>query len=1049
MNPEIRFPNVAPTHDKEFLALAAFFEGIFSIDWLVELSQRKVSRVLLELERGVQEGWLIRKAPGAFCFTELKERQKWQANLPTEKKERINQQMVELLLREMSDDDSKALAIAPYLLLISNDQEKCRWLMRAGNIHRRAFRIEEALQCYTKVLSDLSGLSGEEIDSLFTKAAIQYSKISTAKHDTIKVLSILQEAMIRARRWSKQTDEALLKMHLAKNEWLRAQYSSALRHFEQGWSIVKELKDPILLRSATTFSTFFLYWQGRFREAVKWYEKSVPEIEKYPQGRFPLLAGLTMAQCYAHIGQITQGLGMLDGIRTHCRESGDQHMEALSAVAMGVIMLDMHRIDDVIQYVESAVKQADQLKDEWVQMRGCLILAFAHYLKKKNKRSMKFLNAFLHRSRQLHVTVEIYPYLMELCWVIDQGRLPQVSGLSLKSEINRMINGENIYMRGVAYRYEALLQRKEGLPPERIIESLSLSLRWLEESGHQIQLARSQMELARQYLSLADEEKAREMTLRASKILYPINEILIPDDLRSLIKNRPQGETLLKEILNLGQQVVAIRDNKELMQQIVSTVNRITGAERGAIFLTEENTHPPRLQLKASKNITSDQISSPNFNSSIKMIEEVSLNGKGRIETNEASDLSSLSIDIRSRICVPMILRDKMVGVLYHDNRILSSAFRESDLELLAYFAALAAFAMDNTKAYEETQRLNQKLKQEKQYYEEQHLQNLHFEDIVGESPPILLLLAQIDKVASTESNVLILGETGVGKELVARAIHRSSGRRQKPFIRVHCSALPESLIPSELFGHERGAFTGASQRRIGRFELADGGTLFLDEIGDLSLEVQVLLLRVLQSKEFERVGGSQTLRSDFRLVAATNRNLEQLAKADKFRLDLFYRINVFPINVPPLRERKEDIPLLVHYFLKIYATKMGKSFQEIPKAEMDKIIHYDWPGNVRELENIIERGSILNSGPLFHVPELGLNHSEFSRMKDDVTLNGNERRHILWALQKTGWKVRGDGGAAELLKVHPSTLAFRMKKLAIQRPPGHYRRKGFREGNG
>jgi formate hydrogenlyase transcriptional activator len=483
--------------------------------------------------------------------------------------------------------------------------------------------------------------------------------------------------------------------------------------------------------------------------------------------------------------------------------------------------------------------------------------------------------------------------------------------------------------------------------------------------------------------------------------------------------------------------VVTIRDNKDLVQGIISTVNRITGAERGAIFLLEDHTNPPKLLLRASKTLTSDQIKHAGFASSMEMIEEVARAGKGRIlgiGLQKKQEILDREI-IRSRICVPMILRGTTVGVLYHDNRLLSSAFKESDLELLSYFAALAAFALDNARAYEEINRLNWNLNEENLYYKEEHLQNLHFEDIVGESPAIRSVFSQIDQVTETDATVMIIGETGVGKELVARAIHRNSPRRDKPFIRVHCSSLPESLIPSELFGHEKGAFTGAIRRRIGRFELADGGTLFLDEIGDLSLDIQVRLLRVLQTQEFERVGGSETLHSDFRLVVATNRNLEKEVKNEKFRADLYYRLAVFPIYVPPLRERNDDIPLLAHYFLKIYSKKRGKAFSGIPDMEMEKLLQYEWPGNVRELENIVERGTILNSGPLFKIPELRTEQHEASAPGGGVTLRDNERRHVLWALQKTAWKVRGTGGAAELLDIPPSTLAFRMKKLGIQRP--------------
>jgi transcriptional regulator with GAF, ATPase, and Fis domain len=420
----------------------------------------------------------------------------------------------------------------------------------------------------------------------------------------------------------------------------------------------------------------------------------------------------------------------------------------------------------------------------------------------------------------------------------------------------------------------------------------------------------------------------------------------------------------------------------------------------------------------------------------MKMISEVVTAGKGRISGLPTNDGSNILDDaIRSRICVPMILRDKTVGVLYHDNRLLSSAFKESDLELLSYFAALAAFALDNARAYEEINRLNGKLSEENLYYKEEHQQNLHFDDIIGASQVIKHVVSQINQVSGTDATVMIIGETGVGKELVARAIHKHSNRKDKPFIKVNCSALPEGVITSELFGHEKGAFTGAIRRRLGRFELADGGTLFLDEIGEINLDLQVKLLRVLQTKEFERVGGNETLHSDFRLIVATNRNLELDVKLQKFRADLYYRLAVFPIHVQPLRERREDIAPLAHHFLKIYAQNRGKEFAKIQDEEMEKLLQYDWPGNIRELENVIERGTILNRGPAFLVPELESKFQDSSSPNNDMSLASNEKRHILQVLQKVNWKVRGRGGAAEILQIPPSTLAFRMKKLGIKRP--------------
>jgi len=1024
---------------QQLLSISALFKAVFSIDWLMELLvERRPSRTLSLLEMASKEGWLKKEGPGSYCFADEKKQCHWESQLPEKEKRQLHLQIADILIRELPHNEQKAHAVAHHLIHLPNDMERCQFLIKAGDLHMKAFSTEDALQCYSKVLEDLLNLQGEKEDYLFSETAIKYSKVSTARHDTEKVLSILQSALTRARRWKNQGLEALLKMHMAKNEWLRSRYRSALKQFEKGWALAKELNDPKLMRSATTFSTFFLFWQGRFREAVRIYEKSVPDIEKYPKGGFPLLAVITVGYCYSEIGQVTQGLGMLDAIRNHCLKTGDLHLASYASASIGNILIEIGRIDEGIQFTEDSAKEAKKMHNDWVWITGKKVLAYAYYLKGEKRQAVRYLQEFLQESSKVQVTVYLYPYLMELCLAMQRGDLSPVDGLSLAKVVQSMIKEKNIFLKGVAYRYQAILRQMSAEPQEKVIQSFKNSLKWLEESGHQIELAKSKIELARQYLSTGEDEKVREIIHGATKILAPINEELIPDDLRALIKDRPVGENLLNEILKLGQEVVTIRDNKDLVQHIISTVNRITGAERGAIFLLDGESDSAQLTVRGTKNLTSDQIADHTFSSSMRMIKEVALSGEGRIlgiTAQEKDSLSSTRDIIRSRICVPMILRDKTVGVLYHDNRLLSSAFRESDLELLSYFAALAAFALDNAGAYEEIKRLNQKLSEETRYYKEQHLENLHFEDFVGESPAIKNVLSQVDQVTGTDATVMITGETGVGKELVARAIHRHSNRQDKPFIRVHCSALPESLIPSELFGHEKGAFTGATHRRIGRFELADGGTFFLDEIGDLSLDIQVRLLRVLQTKEFERVGGSETLRSDFRLVVATNSELEKKVRERKFRADLYYRLAVFPIYVPPLRERKEDIPILTHYFLKIYSKKRGKSFSRIHHTDMDRLLQYEWPGNVRELENIIERGTILSGEGAFRVPELAGSQPDWVHKGGGMTLRDNERRHILWALQKTSWKVRGPRGAAELLDLPASTLAFRMKKLGIERP--------------
>ncbi len=936
----------------------------------------------------------------------------------------------------VQDSDRKAKALSHHLLQLTNDYDGCLWLLKAGDSYLRVFKNEMALCCYRKALEDLLLQRGREADELFTETAVKYSKVSTARRDTTEVLSILREAMERARTWEDKCSQSLLEMHMAKNEWLRGQYDDALRRFNKGWNMAKNLNNPRLLRSATSFNTFFFYWQGLFKDAVNCYEESVPGVDKFPHGGFPILAAQVAAYCYSQIGQETQGLGMMDAIRKQCLEMGNRYLAATAGSGMAAVMIDLRRVDDALALLEQSIADASKEQNDWVWIRGNLMRAFIYFLKENYDSSLRYLKDFLHDSRRVHVVLRSYTYFLELCWAMETGKLPPQPGVSLENEIQSMIESQNVFMKGVAYRYKAMLQIRNGMSPQSIIASLNLSLKHLDRTGQKKAIGQTQAELARQYLAVGKEELARKTAQTACDILGAINQILIPEDLRPLIKQPSSSRELLEEILKLGRDVVTIRDDKELIQQILTTANRLTGAERAAIFLHDQNLKNKHAKLRGSKNLTSEQITHPSFHSSMELINTVMADGKGKIVAKPTDNLKGWPEDIiRSRICVPMTLRNKVVGVLYHDNQLLSSAFKESDLDLLAYFAAQAAFAIDNSRAYQEIKRLNQKLTQEKLYYEEQQVNRLHFDEIVGNSLPMIQVLSQVEQVAATSSTVLILGETGVGKELVARAIHKTSTRHDKPFIRVLCSALPESLLPSELFGHEKGAFTGAIGRRVGRFELADGGTLFLDEIGELSFDMQVSLLRVLQTREFERIGGTETIRSDFRLVAATNRDLEEEVRRGKFRMDLFHRLNVFPIKVPPLRERKEDIGPLANHFLKIHASKSGEPVVQLRTSDLTKLLQYDWPGNVRELENIIERGILLGNGKDFRVPTLGLGQPPANRDMGNHTLRDNERRHILWALEQTGWRVRGNGGAAELLDINPSTLAFRMKKLDIHRP--------------
>ena len=404
------------------------------------------------------------------------------------------------------------------------------------------------------------------------------------------------------------------------------------------------------------------------------------------------------------------------------------------------------------------------------------------------------------------------------------------------------------------------------------------------------------------------------------------------------------------------------------------------------------------------------------------------------VEPRLPGDDILLAGGVRSYLIVPLIAKGQAIGALLLAS-FTRSRYSLEDVPLVEEVAKQVALAVDNMRAYEEISRLRSQLEEENRYLQEEIKSEYNFEEIVGESPAIKRVFKAIETVAPAGTTVLILGETGTGKELVARALHNLSARPGKALVKVNCAALPSGLIESELFGHEKGAFTGAVARKIGRFELAHGGTLFLDEIGDLPLELQPKLLRVLQEGEFERVGASKTTTVDVRVIAATNRDLETAVREGRFRSDLYYRLNVFPIRLPALRERKEDIPLLVRYLAVKYGARLAKRIPAVSQGTMEVLQAYPWPGNVRELENVIERAMILTAGA-----ELDLSGSLTTvgggggAGTGVRTLEDIQREHILLVLERTGWRVSGDGGAAKLLGMKATTLEARMKKLGIKR---------------
>jgi formate hydrogenlyase transcriptional activator len=497
----------------------------------------------------------------------------------------------------------------------------------------------------------------------------------------------------------------------------------------------------------------------------------------------------------------------------------------------------------------------------------------------------------------------------------------------------------------------------------------------------------------------------------------------------------------LQTLLEVNRALVSSLDLQQLCPTIVESLRRVMKVDHASLALSEPDADGFRVHASSApvKGIEvgaflpgSDSVASRALQDG-----KVAFFHRSDPQAERSAALRGLfELGVESGCCVPLITSNGPLGTLNLASTE-RSAFASADVDLLNQVASQVAVALENARAYQEIAELKDKLAKEKVYLEDEILSELNFEEIIGDSPALKRVLAQVKIVAPSDATTLILGETGTGKELIARAIHRMSSRKDGSFIKLNCAAIPTGLLESELFGHEKGAFTGAISQKVGRLELADKGTLFLDEVGDIPLELQPKLLRVLQDQEFERLGSTRTIRVNIRLIAATNRDLAKIVSDREFRSDLYYRLNVFPLHMPPLRERKTDIPLLVRYFVQKFARRMNRQIETIPTETMNALVSWEWPGNVRELENFMERSVILSSGSVLAVPLTELRPVP-EQPSGASTLASLERDHIIRALRETRGVISGVKGAAARLGLKRTTLQSRIQRMGIS--PADYK---------
>ncbi|MGV8057831.1 MAG: sigma 54-interacting transcriptional regulator [Smithellaceae bacterium] len=1029
--------------DDEKLILKHFvsFPDFFSGDWFPEFPFSKILSVLLVLE---QKQWILPKKDkqGYYIWSSGFPRQDITEGIPPEEMSSIYRRSIQILRKELPENDENTLLICRQCILSGLHDDDLEIILKAALIEERNHRILDALELYDSLLDFFESLSkknpaiSEKTWRIVIKAVTRRTSLSFFHPSFKKANSYLLAALNTAKHLNDIRSQASLELLIGQHYWMSIQYDQATEHFDKGWNIITQIEDEELYKQGLKVRGLTYVTKGQYFKAIEAYEQSLGEIESADDNDFSFFATLNLALCYTQVGMPQRGLGICERIQNHCKKNANWPLLAFALVTTGMIFLDIMQLKTSRPYFSEALELARRENLPMAEVLAGLGLSNIEGQEGNYDAAVEYFDV-IHRIRKSSAvyTINFYP-LLPIGHIL-YARIP--ASLEYKPRVDFL---NRIKKEEVSTLVYVILQRLKIVLPENkepITEKIKKFLE-LEEAvaqmGATLELARIRVELAKLFNQNCEWQKAEKYAHQAYNFFEPFARNCFPSDLRSLIPENTltKNKRLFKIVVEMGDALHSYENLERLLTNIMTSISRLTGAERSALFIKNENTS--EIKMIASRNFLEEEIQEASFKKSLNAIHSAMTSNNSEIIQYDTTGQDAT--DFRQVIITPLPSGKTIRGVLYQDSRFFPLKTSSYDIKtLLLAFASQIGVAIDRAQAYDEIARLNKKLIQENLYHIEEEFRP--FGEIIGTSNAVRNLHHLIQRVAPTTSTVLISGETGVGKELVARAIHRESLRSKYPFIRVNCAALPDTLIDSELFGHEKGAFTGAIKTREGRFELANLGTIFLDEVSELPLPTQSRLLRIIQEKEFQRVGGTKILHSDFRLITATNKDLQEEVANGNFREDLFYRLNVFPIHVPPLRERKEDIPLLAVHFLKLYCSQSNRPYAGISEPEMENLKNYSWPGNIRELSNVIERHIIMGSARI-SFPELerkevrkkplpiqGGNYKLKNIIKDE------ERKRILEALEKTNGKVGGKDGAAILLEINRATLMYRMKVLNIK----------------
>lgn len=896
--------------------------------------------------------------------------------------------------------------------------------------------FDAGLACLNKAEKRLPALvKNHEEGGRLAPAILQLSdRCFASGQGLIQSAAFLIAARDAAGRLGDQRSWAMANLHLGRLYYVGDRRVEALNLLAVGKEKVEELGDADIIDQAAEFLGLYYLMHGLFPDAARFFEGAIKVADFKSNDIFHPLSAIMFGLCEAYLGQFHRAVGRLDFFWHLARRRGQQGAAAVTRAVLGTVLLLIKRNQEALHHLKSARREAESVQNPLALYLANGGLAYYYFLEGNIKRTYDLLTESLVRTADSGIVRQYSsPWVLEMIFELEKNGFIVFPDHSFEDYFERAMIEPNIHIRGVALRLRAKGALDRGEDREAALKDLLLSQDYLLRAGDPVQLAKTRLELALLKLDEGRTEESRDLAQQARQGLSGYWEELFPDGLRFLLESRQPDkrngdspEEILRRFMEISEDLIPKPTRDEVLQQLVSAMNRFFMSERGGLFWFSGGSGKP--ELKATRNLAQSEVWSEAFRPNLALVFKSFRENRPLTSIPQAPDRISGG-KVRAILCLPLKINGKVRGVLYFDNSYLDNCFDFAQGPLLNLLTQHLTSYVERIWEYGRMLEDAKKAAIDKPGRQEAS----NGREIISTSRAMARVLAQSDRTAKSGASVLISGETGVGKELLARWIHQRSHRNQGPFVVVDPTTIPENLVESELFGHEKGAFTGADRRKPGRLEMADGGTLFIDEVGEIPHHLQAKFLRVIQEKSFVRIGGHKNLYSDFRLLTATNRDLANEVSAGRFREDLYYRLNVLELTLPPLRERPEDIILLARHFLGIFTRKHNRPALALSPEDEDILKRYNWPGNIREMQNVMERAVLMSPEERLEL-NIAVEEQKDSLhpFEDLPDMDELQRRYISYVLQKTGGLVGGEKGAAALLGLKRTTLHSRMKKLGM-----------------